>query len=512
MRQLRAFTRTVFGASCTFASSSRTQRPPPTPTLEAFAAAIDAQVRKFDTWCADYEEKLCIPHIGTDGELNICSLLNLEHRTSEFMGESFDLLLNLTHDILSLYLPVPEALKSEVCPSDFPPIHPSILCTFVLDALIAAARSEHLRGLSGSSQLIMEVFATTIEPLWSSLGAWIRRGMEFESAGTLATACSRKQSELFIQKDEDIPVHHIDFWRDGYKVFNKVRQDLSVEEQGPGGRPQGFEHHTIPMIFRAFANEILSAGKSVGLLRVLQSDEFLSLGANCFHYQPLQDWPPFRGIIRSSTGHISPDERDAVSGRSSPHAFLNGERTDTSFMAPTLIKTLPSELSGEDIAMIIRERLEPWCQLAHARLNRVIVEDCRLWHHVAAIEGLYFMRRGDTMAQFCQALFRRVLFWASSTYTSYFLIILTQTQVQNRQPWNDYHTLNSLFRDVAASTLGEEPWLNQRLVRLTFHGIRARDPFQSIRAFDGLALEYQVLFQHNATPNRAHPVALRSFS
>jgi gamma-tubulin complex component 5 len=332
MRQLRAFARAIFNASYAFPSSSHTQGAPSTPTLEAFAAAIDCQVRKFTTWCAAYEEGPCVLHSGPSDKLNICSLLSLEHRTSEFMGASFDLLLSLVHDILSLCSPATtnmQAPKSEECPFNFSLVHPSVLCTFMLDALIAAARGEHLKGLSGSAQLIMDVFTITIEPLWNSLGTWMRRGMAFEHGGTLWTAGSRKQSELFIQRDENIPINHIDFWLDGYKVSDKFSQDLSME-QVRSARPHGFEHHSIPMIFRAFANEILSAGKSVGLLRVLQSDDLLSLEASGFHSHPLQDWPSFREIIRSSTDHISPDgdERDAVSRRSLPHVLLDGERAD----------------------------------------------------------------------------------------------------------------------------------------------------------------------------------------
>ena len=54
-----------------------------------------------------------------------------------------------------------------------------------------------------------------------------------------------------------------------------------------------------------------------------------------------------------------------------------------------------------------------------------------------------------------------------------------------------------MFRDVAVSTLSDEPWLDHHLVRITFRGIRARDPFQSVKALDGLALEYQVIIKHN---------------
>lgn len=420
MRQLRGFTRVVFDASYASPSSSHTQYPPSSRTLEAFAAALDAQIQKFDMWCAAYEEGLCISHNGKRGDpLSVCSLLSLEHRTSEYMGASFDLLLKLVHDILTLCSPAPRSMRaqgSEECPSRSFLVHPSILCTFVLDELLAAARSEHLRGLSASAQLIMEVFVTTAEPLWNSLGIWMSRGMEFTDPSTVATAGSwnRSDSEFFIQQDKNIPADHSDFWLDGFKVIDGLSQDLGIHavagsvDQARDSRSQGFKLRTIPIIFRAFANEILSAGKSVGLLRVLQSDDFVSLDTSGINSQPLQHWPTFHEIIR--------DSADLMSLRDDEHSTANGPShtppttENISLKDSNPIKTFPSELSADDVAMLIRESLEPRCRLAHARLNRVIADDCRIWYHIAAIEGLYFMRRGDTMGQFCRMLFNRVLF------------------------------------------------------------------------------------------------------
>jgi gamma-tubulin complex component 5 len=399
MRQLRAFARVVFDTSYTFPASSYVRHRSSSRTLEAFTAALDAQVRRFDTWCAAYEERLCISQNGKQGDQpNVCSLLSLEHRTSGYTGASFDLLLKLVHDILSLCSSAAgciQAPKSEECSFTCSLVPPSILCTFMLDALIAAARSEHLKGLSASAHLIMEVFTTTIEPLWSSLGVWMSRGMDFTDATLAWTTGSGNGSELFIHRDEKIPVNHSDFWMDGYKVISEFSQDFNIEAEHDNiEQIRGSKHRAIPTIFRAFANEILSAGKSVGLLRVLQSDDILSLDTSESRSRPLQEWPSFCEVIGCLTDKIS----------------LNGASADAALEDSKPTKTFLSELSGEDVALLIHERLEPWCQLAHSRLNRVIVDDCQLWHHIAAVEGLYFMRRGDTMAQFCQTLFSRVLF------------------------------------------------------------------------------------------------------
>jgi len=431
MRQLRAFARVVFDTSYTFPASSYARRRSSTRTLEAFTAALDAQVRRFDTWCAAYEERLCISQNGKqEDQPNVCSLLSLEHRTSGYMGTSFDLLLKLVHDILSICSSADgnsQAPKSEERSFNCSLVPPSILCTFMLDELIAAARSEHLRGLSASAHLIMEVFATTIEPLWSSLGAWMSRGMDFTDATLVVTTGSGNESELFIHRNENIPVNHSDFWMDGYKVISEFSQDFNIQAEYDNiEQVRGPKHRAIPTVFRAFANEILSAGKSVGLLRVLQSDDILSLDTSesCSH--PLQEWPSFCEVIGCSTDKISlNDEHGAASRRYLQHVSLSGASADAPLQDSRPTETLLSELSGEDVAMLIHERLEPWCRIAHSRLNRVIVDDCQLWHHIAAVEGLYFMRRGETMAQFCQTLFSRVLFQELPAFACYLLTVFT---------------------------------------------------------------------------------------
>lgn len=49
-----------------------------------------------------------------------------------------------------------------------------------------------------------------------------------------------------------------------------------------------------------------------------------------------------------------------------------------------------------------------------------------------------------------------------------------------------------MFRDVALASIGPDAWLDYRLVRLTFRGLCSRDPNQTVKALEGLMLEYQV--------------------
>ena len=73
--------------------------------------------------------------------------------------------------------------------------------------------------------------------------------------------------------------------------------------------------------------------------------------------------------------------------------------------------------------------------------------------------------------------------------------------MDTRQPWNDFHFINSAFRDVVALYSGRSRtrWIDASLVRFSFpqRGGGAgpeRNIAQTVRALDGLLVEYAVPF------------------
>lgn len=62
------------------------------------------------------------------------------------------------------------------------------------------------------------------------------------------------------------------------------------------------------------------------------------------------------------------------------------------------------------------------------------------------------------------------------------------------QAWDDYHFINSAFRDVAATGAGK-PWINSGLVRFSYRRGKQGTPMtRTVRVFEGLSLEYAVPF------------------
>lgn len=64
--------------------------------------------------------------------------------------------------------------------------------------------------------------------------------------------------------------------------------------------------------------------------------------------------------------------------------------------------------------------------------------------------------------------------------------------MDSNQAWNDFHFLNSAFRDVVEA--GRAPWIDPSLVRFSHRGSKDKDINRTVRAIDGLAVEYAVPF------------------
>lgn len=64
--------------------------------------------------------------------------------------------------------------------------------------------------------------------------------------------------------------------------------------------------------------------------------------------------------------------------------------------------------------------------------------------------------------------------------------------MDTRQPWNDFHFLNKAFQD--ASKAGASSWINPALVRIAHRGNKDRSIKRTVRAIDGLFIEYAVPF------------------
>lgn len=64
--------------------------------------------------------------------------------------------------------------------------------------------------------------------------------------------------------------------------------------------------------------------------------------------------------------------------------------------------------------------------------------------------------------------------------------------MDSQQAWNDFHFLNSAFRDVIEST--NSHWIDASLIRLSHRGSKAATISNTVKAIDGLLVEYALPF------------------
>ncbi|KAM6496155.1 Spc97 / Spc98 family domain containing protein [Amanita muscaria] len=420
-------------------------------TIEAFADAVDAELRIFDHWCAAREEDMCRAlggvYYGSEPSPGlVVSLLNTEKAMRDRFFPAFDALLEVVRDV------VPElvnsshladerraSLRTRVRPS-------SVVTAALMDTLFARAQGHIERGEDAdvcTGGVLMRVFVQAAEPVWSMMGNWLRDGMSFG----FGLDDGRLDDEFFIESTGlgfgmiGPGLLDPDFWKEGYSL----REDVESVTGGNAGKDKKVK--AIPMFLEHVAEPVLSAGRAVGLLRALGTS--LSV-------ENQDRWMTFHSLVSSGEQFPGPSRSDHVVHRRAEKLFA---------------------VSVDTLSRLIYDGLAPRCDAAGALLAKILVEECGLWDHLRAMEDLYFMRRGDAMSHFTDLVFAKM---------------------DTQQPWGDFHFLNTAFADVVTASIStgkQTQWIRPSLVRFSY---RNRDRSHSIdttvRALDGLSVDYAVPF------------------
>ena len=460
LQHLRRFISTVFTKATEWSKSDREDkvsyilnfRRRNSRTLEAFAEAVDFEVRRFDAWCSTREEDFRYAQGSWTSEHPfVVSLLSLEKSTRDEFGTTFDTLKKILEDVTQKAFTSRRYqvhfVKSNTTDSPTVPIWdltevqnnvpPAVITTYLLNALLHAVREQDLMGETIVSEALMRVFSKSAEPVWSMIGAWIRDGIPIHDPSSLGTPATPQNDggngqgstddEFFIE-DNEMPLLDPDFWTEGCTLRN----------DGNG------VSQALPVFIEHVAQDVLSAGKAVGLLRALGGDpqpedpddtdltlEAASVG-----------WKRFETLIRESSSPSGEDEETAI---------------------------LPT--SAEVLSRIVHEDLHPRYLSAQQALTKVLLEDCELEHHLNVMEDCYFMRRGEVMNHFLDSLFAKM---------------------DSQQAWPDFHFLNSAFRDVVE--MSYRRWIDPSLVRLSYQDSPDKATIRSVRGLDSLFVEYAVPF------------------
>ncbi|KZS97804.1 hypothetical protein SISNIDRAFT_481691 [Sistotremastrum niveocremeum HHB9708] len=192
----------------------------------------------------------------------------------------------------------------------------------------------------------------------------------------------------------------------------------------------------LPSIFSHDADKILSTGKAVGLLRALKiHDESGRLLLENW----MNDPPSFKSAVLESIGQNQ---------------------------CPSL-----DDISAQFSAFLVPKYME-----AQSALLNVLKTECRIESHLNAVEDICLTRRGDIITQFCDVLFARM---------------------DSSQPWDDFHWLNRAFGDVLRSKHGKTLLEDPTRIRLYLRRVPRRSIHRSLKALDGLVMDYAFTFPAN---------------
>ncbi|KZO98172.1 hypothetical protein CALVIDRAFT_597152 [Calocera viscosa TUFC12733] len=228
-----------------------------------------------------------------------------------------------------------------------------------------------------------------------------------------------KAGELMYDEDALVSVNTGDFF---------IRHDAEVPMSDPSFWTLAYDFHTlegqgnrpsIPAFLHSMTTEILAAGKARALLNAL------GLG--------LDDFQPAKRLS------------DVV-------ALSQAELWEP-----------------RDLEATVTDHLLPQCALSQQQLNRLVVDTCQMWHHLAAIEDVYLFRRGDMMDAFADIIFDRL---------------------ETRHTWFDFHALNAAFRDILAAR--SERLIDASLLRFWYTKPRDDAAARMTRCLSGLSVTYEV--------------------
>ncbi|KAJ7940262.1 Spc98 family-domain-containing protein [Mycena leptocephala] len=440
-QQLRSFVTFVFSSSSSQARAAPSRTPRMTRTLEAFADAVDTELRTLDRWCAAREEAICRLRSGgaPDGTKLVVSLLSTQKALQDAFENGLEVLLDIVRAITSY-----EYRRYALLPRT-----PAALSALLLDTLLEKVQVHRERGDGRvTADMLMRVFVVCAEPVWGMVGRWLRVGMGLGSGMGVGQG-EDLDDEFFIEGSGlavglaglglGLGLLDPEFWAEGYVLRDGV---VRGDEDDDGDDASGRNARAIPSFLEHVAIPVLSSGKAVGLLRALGVPPAVDGPASLRH------WRSFGALLASNApSDISPN-----------------------------IQQL-SSVSVDTLSRLVYEELAPHCEATGALLGRMLVDECELLRHLASVEDLFLMRRGDAMSNFTDVLFAKM---------------------DSHQAWGDFHFLNTAFRDVveAGTNTGAKEWIQPSLVRLSYRGSKdgGKGVSRTVKTISGLLVEYAVPF------------------
>lgn len=314
-------------------------KPDYSPTFQAFMAGIFYQLQQFDIWCSNIETQISTKAFPRkDSTVEVISLLQLRYQVEKRTSHIF-------HDLLNLV----RTWQSRPITSRFP--------SQIINMLWQCLRERQTLQDAVTAQALWDVLRTTAEPLWLNLGRWLKDGVPIDlglEEGESKSTPTWNVEEMFIRINPLIDAAAPDFWEAKYTLKRIPAHAQNAEDP-------------VPLFLTSLANDILAAGKAVGLIRAMGLYHFLES-----HW--IQSWNTFEVI----TNGISSLEVD----------FHLREKLSEILTTP--------------------------CQRAQSTLSRVLIHEIHLWKHLQNMETICLTAKGDLMDQFAEQLFSKVCFHSVS--------------------------------------------------------------------------------------------------
>lgn len=415
-----------------------------THSVEALAEEIGRLLSVFDKWSAEIDSDIAGATTRyNQGCYTTPRAATLLHLLSDVKERT------MTFEVLEEVLDELALLRTDIASSSLPG-----LSTCVLDALHGALTfTARLDASSSLAHDLARCFLAAASPVWADVQRWVARGMEVALSSSDTESRAQGQAshpsantieQIFFQRNADVEPLDAEFWSCGYTLASHT-----LEKEGES---------LVPFFLKPLADDILTAGKSVGLLRALGIDDLLptnlaspktlqevilpsqarphpftdSRNHSLFHRKSnlqtshnsaadivraalFQNQLPSLHATRPDAAHVqtsspmlsspsssSPPSPDfPLSWPDSPgDALQDGEQLSRALLEPALSEALSATLSP--IFAIVRKRL-------HEALTAPFWEGgCDLMAHLQALQGLYLMRQGASMGQWCEAVFSRV--------------------------------------------------------------------------------------------------------
>ncbi|KAM9021283.1 gamma-tubulin complex component 5 isoform 4-T8 [Ara ararauna] len=283
--------------------------------------------------------------------------------------------------------------------------------------------------------LLFSLWVETVRPYLQTVDEWIVHGNLFDPA-----------KEFIIQRNKNVPVNHRDFWYATYTLYSvsektENEEKMSDNASASSGSDQApsSKQHTMVSFLKPVLKQIIMAGKSMQLLKNLQSKDGSPQQAASRDAERKSLYTLFLESVQSRLRHGEESVPDII--------------TEQQATKQSLIK----------MQSIAERHLE----LDDVHDPLLAINFARLVEYLQAMRNFFLLEAGDTMYDF---------------YTSIF------DKIREKETWQNVAFLNVQLQEAVGQRYPED---SARL-SISFESVDTAKKKLPVHTLDGLTLSYKV--------------------